>query len=166
MSSVINTELAQEVLGFIELNPRRFDVSDYIGGDTENEDFEPASSSACGTVACVAGWAAIFHFDLPLVTGSTTIDCGVRDCQVHPAKVSTIYYYEQPSMGWFDAGQMALGLSEGLARELFLDTSNEQALAALRLLAEGKSEDEVIDFLYDRFEEPCTDHCCASIDGG
>lgn len=54
----LNVELLQKVKAHILAEPRRLDMS--IGASKASQVVEKAGFPPCGTVACIAGWSAIF----------------------------------------------------------------------------------------------------------
>ena len=145
-----NTELAEKVHAFITLNPDQYQQSDWT----------LESESECGTRACVAGWAAILGRDLPLK--SRIIPGYVSNCSCCPTEEPyTEYYYDEPSDSWQDAGRQELGISEHLASYLFRGTNNEKrTVEAVRMLADGDAEEDIIEHLTGYTGGTCNLGCC------
>lgn len=145
---MVNAALAAKIYGFISVNPKQHEQADWHLSSSED---------ACGTTACVAGWATILGRELPLKTRVVSPGCSC--CPTY-----TTYYYEEPVESWEAAGREELGIGLPLSRNLFYRQDNVRAREALKMLSEGKSEEEVNTYLVGEppSDEPrqCSLGCC------
>lgn len=131
-------EVAAEIAGIIRMWPRRWYQGSWFQARYEvyhrRVELVAASLSednaACGSTACVAGWAAILTSPKGTLIGADLLSPpgGLQAQHIH------------------DAGRHALGLSEEDAAWLFYGTrSREQVLAALDSLAKGEQMTRLAD---------------------
>lgn len=130
----MNTELMQKVLDHIKAHPELHNQGTWTtGGETDN----PSEGAwECGTSACIAGWASIFHYDLKPVREEESF------FTYDGEKVYYEWNYHLPNinMEWKTEGQSALGISDETADALFLGCGDAVAIRALEDLLAGVDE--------------------------
>jgi uncharacterized protein RhaS with RHS repeats len=114
-----NAELITRILTHIEEDLRRLNMYSWTDED-----------AACGTTACVAGWAVILDG-----RAAWNADDGWNP----PGSTDNGYDDE----AWARQGMDALGISEGMSKWLF-HTDPDSALRALRELRDGASEVDAV----------------------
>lgn len=129
-----NIELAEKILKLITTKPELHDQTSWSGhgeADDPNQDYQE-----CGTTACIAGWATILHHNLEPIK---------REFPATDFYNAYYTYSFSPPNGqdWDVVGRDALGIGSALATQLFLETNNEEAVAALADIVAGVDEDEV-----------------------
>lgn len=127
---MINIALAKQIHDMLTLYPEKHDQGNWVNAAYEKAD----ADEGCGTTGCIAGWATILGFNLKPKIMSRRID-----------NEEYVVYYEPPNgKDWEVAGAEALGLKEETAGWVFSSLKEETALAALRDLYDGMSEEEVV----------------------
>lgn len=127
-----NIELAKKLYEMFSDNPMLLDMNSWVEG-AEVDELEVADLNihACGTTACLAGWAAIEHFNIePTLKNFGDGWHGVE-------------YVEPEGTTWEDAGIEALGIGDALANSLFF-VREWMAMLALKDLADGVDEDVIL----------------------
>lgn len=137
-----NVENAKLLLGIVQDNLERFNMECFIGGNANEVEITRervlnTEDNLCGTTFCLAGFAAVLN--------GWEIKASPRDRDLfrHP-DARPHFSPERPH--WEGEGEKFLGISSELAEELFF-SSNETALKALTMLAEGHSNAEVRQYL-------------------
>lgn len=121
--------LAQVILGYIHEYPERHNQSSWasIKGTVAE-----AGNNACGTTACVAGYAVLFSNDHRF----EFIQMDSNEVTLRPR------YISDQGIGTFQGvGAELLGLNSEDAERLFYRTTNEEAKLALGYLARGEEID-------------------------
>lgn len=133
MTETKHQVLAQVILGYITENPERHNQSEWVQVDSDVKNVDEVN--ACGTTACVAGYAVLFTDDRRFQF--TTNALGYVHMAVRPE------HDDDNDIGqvFFEAGKENLGLKEADAVKLFYRTSNDQAKKALTCLARGEQID-------------------------
>lgn len=132
MTQAISKEqlLAQIILGYIHENPEKHDQDHWVKLD-EVESVDQIT--ACGTTACVSGYAVLFSNDPNFVFKKNNYSGIVLMYPADDTRDIDELYLER--------GAALLGLSEADARELFYHTNNAEAKEALKYLAAGQPID-------------------------
>lgn len=130
---MVNIDITQRVYNHILENPDKFNMKDWVTVPVGRLD-SMGRGEACGTVACIAGHAAIMDNRAKLIV-SRNLSGVIVDA------------YWEPEYNWRHDGAMALGIDESLASELFYLNNNQDAMNALRILLETESEEEVMDYI-------------------
>lgn len=114
---------AQAILDIIRLVPERHEQSSWQGTNNEAiERTELGQAETCGTTRCVGGWAVWLHDGTLSLNGG---ECVCASCSPDLRRRAA----------------QCLGLHHATANKLFYDTSNEQAVKALEMIAEGRPID-------------------------
>lgn len=119
----MNTDLAEQIIGKILMEPERFDMAEWFGRYDEGEgEVVRVMGRAgrlradCGTTACIAGWALLLTLadDVPVYGAHVVIDGCPRSTLGEAAR--------------------ALDLAWDVAEILFTRLDNDEAVPALKFL--------------------------------
>lgn len=140
MKSTIKTrENAQGVLDYLTQHPQQHDQNNWWSAIGTESTSDITEDNFCGTTMCIAGCSVYMAEGLQ----------GLRDAVDHVDAVNEeirqhIYDndyedgdYLDPDEIWVKKGREHLGLSDKEARSLFFTFNDEQALDALRAVAQG-----------------------------
>lgn len=147
----VNADLSLEILEFFQKHPELHDQADFMNpyeaDKSKVRDVPDLQARGCGTTRCVAGEAVILGAP-ELLRVEFNESSGY--VEIYLAKPGEEKVDKFPD--WDTTAQKLLGLDDNHSYTLFYIASDEEALEALKYMAEGKVPDWKVIFNDESFD--------------